>query len=243
MQIDHQRIASLYREVIASIVNQPKSFKNSDQLVALYPMSGRAEHVDTLYFGRALNGWQWHFTLEELQQDPEEPLEWIVQNSRGEYKPYDERLDWVENQWKKKDSYNTARSQFWQVIRSVSLARQEDAEHWWDAIAWSNLLKVAPYGKNPTQRQIRVIGEASLNLAQEEIAVFKPKNVVCLSGMVWAGDLQRCGKAEKAVPFDESILEYAADLTFGDHTCRFVVAPHPQGKSSSAIAAELIKVL
>ena len=243
MQIDHQKLALAYNDVLTSIINHPEPFSKNEQLVALYPMSGRGETVDTLYFGRALNGWKWHFTLKDIQQNPDEVLQWIVQNGQDKYQPHEERLDWVQCQWQSKDLYNTARSQFWQVIRRVAMQRQGDASNWWDEVAWSNLLKLAPSGKNPSAAQMKVMGTHFLRMAVTEIQLFKPTNVVCLTGMNWANNLLNAGTQCKKIPYNGNQLKYVGDRSYGDHNCRVVVAPHPQGKSSSKIADEILQVL
>jgi len=239
-----QRINSLYRKMLQQMLEHPDPFTNLGKIVACYPMTGPEGKVDTMFIGRALNGWHWNFDLGKLKEEPEAILDRII-NDRHSAAPDEDRLAWIDRMWgNRKEGYNTARSQFLQVLRGVSESREPKRENWREGIVWTNLLKIAPYGSNPSQKMVKMIGDASLELILAEIAAFKPRNIICLSVMVWARNLLDSGKIDYEIERNGKYLEFAGDVSFNSAPpLRFVVMPHPQTRSSKLMIEEIKQVL
>lgn len=232
-------IPTAYRHLLQKIADQPRHFEKVD-LVAFHPMRGPGEAVDTMYIGRALNGWHWDFRVEQLIPNPETILDKILED-KHEATAYEDRLNWVEEYWQNSTKgYNTAKSQFWQVIRQISIARNQPGEQWWDDIVWTNFFKIAPAKRNPTGKMIKVMGQASHELLLAEIAYYQPRNIVCLSGLNYAAHLLASADTTIKVPNDSFLLEYVGDVAWADgRKIRFIIAPHPQTRSASKIAEEI----
>jgi uracil-DNA glycosylase len=241
---EYPLIEAAYARMLATLADKPEVLTPYEKLVAHYPMKGKAEKVDTMFIGRALNGWHQHFTPEELRDDLAKVLRGIIEDGHGA-DDYVDRLAWIDRMWgNRKEGYNTAKSQFLQVMKRVAETRKSKECNWWDEIVWTNLLKVAPPGQNPPMAMTRVNGEASLSLIHAEIATFRPRNIVCLSGMVWAKNLLESGANVSRIEHEAEYLEFAGDVSFGDlPPVRFIVMPHPQTRSSKRMAAEIIHAL
>ena len=234
-------ITKSYRNLLQTIADQPRYFQGKD-LVAFYPMGGGSNGVDTMYIGRALNGWHRPFKVEELTKDVEKQLELVLKDCHPSSEPGDP-LSWVQNHWSTGKEYNSARSQFWQVIKQLSQERCGE-ERWWDDIVWTNFFKVTPYRDPPGARMVQVMGKASLNLLLTEITHFKPRNIVCLSGISYAADLLASARTTRKINCDSSLLEYVGDVDLAtDEMTRLIIAPHPQSRSASKIADDIKPLL
>lgn len=236
-------ITTAYHHLLSTIAESPRHFTGHD-LVAFHPMRGPGGSVDTMYIGRALNGWHWNFKIEDLKADLDGLLKRILED-KHEASSFKDRLDWVEKYWQNSTKgYNTAKSQFWQVIRRVSSARSASGEQWWNNIVWTNFFKIAPAKRNPTGKMIRVMGQASHELLLAEIAYYQPRNIVCLSGLSYAAYLLASTKNTVRTDHNSALLEYAGDVRWDDgRTVRLIIAPHPQSRSAGRIAEEILPLL
>ncbi|PHI21518.1 hypothetical protein CEQ90_01495 [Lewinellaceae bacterium SD302] len=236
-------LPAAYRHLLETIATKPHQF-SGHQLVAFHPMRGPGKTVDTLYIGRALNGWHWDFTVEALQADLEGHLRKILED-KHEAAAYEDRLNWVEKYWQNgTKGYNTAKSQFWQVIRQISIERSKEGEQWWDDIVWTNFFKIAPAKRNPTGKMINIMGQASHDLLMAEIAYYQPRNIVCLSGLNYAAHLLASAKSTVSIDRNTPLIEYAGDVCWqGDEVIRLVISPHPQSRSTARIAKEIMPLL
>jgi hypothetical protein len=219
-----QSLTPSYQDLLSLISANPKPFR-SKELVAFHPMVGPAKTTHTMFIGRALNGWHWSFTPEDLLRNPENILDSIT-SDKHQADTYDERLDWVDRCWGAKEGYNSAKSQFWQVVKSVSTDQALPNQRWWDGIVWTNFAKIAPTKRNPTAAMTRVLGSRSLDLLLHEIQTFKPRNVVCLSGLAYAANLLAAASTTNKLEFQPCLLEYAGDVTwYGSDAVRLLIAP------------------
>jgi hypothetical protein len=238
-------VNDLYHKMLRTIIDEPELFGTPDlKLVACYPMSGPGTNCDTMFIGRALNGWHWNFDWATLKRNPETIMEKII-NDRHGAAPHEDRLAWIDRMWGNRDEgYNTARSQFLQVLKGVSESRVPKRGSWREGIVWTNLLKIAPYGSNPSRKMIDVIGDTSLELILAEIAFFQPRNIICLSGMVWANNLKNSGTIDREIVHKGTYIEFAGDVSFNNTPpVRFIVMPHPQTRSPKKMVDEINDVL
>jgi hypothetical protein len=235
-------ITKSYRNLLQAIADQPRYFQGKD-LVAFHPMRGVGETVDTMFIGRALNGWHWNFDVKSLQNSQEEILHSVL-NKQHPSSDQNNPLSWVDNHHSSGKKYNSARSQFWKVLRGVSQARNPKS-HWSEEIVWSNFFKVAPWGRNPSSKMINVMGLASHELLLAEIQHFKPRNIVCLTGTNWAEYLRDSASLKQEIAFKGDLVEYVADLSWNNENSviRFVISPHPQTRPAKQLINEILQAL
>jgi hypothetical protein len=124
--------------------------------------------------------------------------------------------------------------------------RGANETNWWHGIVWSNFLKLSHQHGNPSASMVNVIGKPSLELLLAEIEEFKPKHIVCLSGLDYAADLlARCEATRRLVGFeDTTYVEYAGTVCFaGAREMGLLVMPHPQGRKRAVLVAEILEHL
>lgn len=76
---------------------------------------------------------------------------------------------------------------FWSATRDIfeKLTGEKVEGLWVDKIAWSNLYKLSPDGRNPTVRQQNAQREGAIKLLQTEITVLKPDYLLFIVGKDW----------------------------------------------------------
>lgn len=230
------KIDTAYLNLLQAIVETPAPFRKQEPLVAHYPMRGKAEQVDVIFVGRALNGWTHKFTVANLEHDVEKKFKEIKKNFVTEEYPEREQLLWVENRNATHKHYNSNKSQFWQTIREVMGVRKKAKEEWWHGIVWTNFQPLSRDGDNPTAGMVSVMGDATMNLLLAQIEEYQPRHIVCLSGMEYAANLlARCERTTRLPGTENSrYVEYAGLVDFpGKQNVGFVIMPHPQGRGKS----------
>ena len=186
--------------------------------------------------GRAVNGGDISFKIADLTPEVEATL---VDQLWAEAIPSGlDPLGWVGGAWGSKKDYNTRRSQFWRVIRSVSRSIIPEAQptDWYSHIIWTNLYKVSPHKTgNPSGHLLRNQFATCVDLLSTEIKLWNPRRILFLTGHGWARPfLDKLG-CPVSVGKD-SPIEATALL---DHV-PIIVAPHPQGKPEKPLAAAII---
>ena len=219
----HDRYDAVLRDV-AEVNDEERD------LCAFWPAIGAQFQAGEgiLAIGRAVNGWgSTRFKATELTDASKRR---DVMDTAREYKRDSEcPLSWVVTREGKEDDYNTRRSQFWMVLKSLTRKLEgRDTDQWSSRLAWSNLYKVAPKEKgNPSgelktsQRQV-----SGVELLQEEIRQMKARAVVFLTGHGWAGHFLRRMNVEWAVEERDGSAVQAGVV----ENVPFVVSRHPQGK-------------
>lgn len=199
-----------------------------------------------LFIGKATNGWVTNDVDAELLFNPDY-AERIVNR--------DDEMEWVLNRWGKdgKDAdgvkYNTKRSAFWRVIKSVTCATEKASKNddWVQFISWSNLYKVSlEEGNPPTILKTRQ-QEACCKILDLELEVLRPKNVIFLTSgwekfyltHIGFQDLKDrphiCKKWGYAEGFETYCFVYSG--------INIIVSPHPQGKDEYAHAETICSLL
>ena len=212
-------------------------------------LRGCRYHGELMVVGRAGNGWKDVGWAPKEASEPED-LERIARNLS------DISMSWVTDHWRSRPPddrrgsgrwYNTRRSAFWRVIRSVSLELVDGAceADWPTRLVWSNLYKVAPWaGGNPSAALQYAQRAGCKELLNLEISAFRPKRVLFLTGWNWAEKLLDAspGMQQPAgAQLVEKVWDRPLDSEPGSPVCRFVVAAHPQGKSEGRWTHEVLQ--
>ncbi len=135
--------------------------------------------------------------------------------------------------------YNPRRSQFWNLASRVVRA-STDADLTFkqaiESLAWSNLYKIAPMGKNPSWAMQQLHGNQDWvsRLLLADIEAFKPKALLFMTdtGAGWFDPkwLEGGFKKGELKGRDGGVpLPYLSGL-FKGTTTPAIVTPHPQGK-------------
>lgn len=129
------------------------------------------ENCGIMFYGRATNGWEhgtWDFDVFFS--------EFLQRNERGWNRQ--DQLVWVEYHWKNpKYSYDTSKSQFWKIIRHISIEKY--GNKWYDKICWSNICKVAPWEEgNPSDSLYYDTLHHNCEIFKLEIEYWSPKFVI-----------------------------------------------------------------
>ena len=177
-----------------------------------------------LFVGRATN--KWHLGSDDLERlfgDPDsddcifncsDQMSWVY--------------DSVEQHW---TNYNTARSAFWRVIRSVAAAFYTSGKEL-NYVAWSNVCKIQrESGKNPTGLMFDLQISTCQRIFAKEIAILKPRIVV-----MFIGDY---GKREILSYMNLGAAPHPIEIKKWDHYCTsvylisgtyYICTEHPMGK-------------
>jgi hypothetical protein len=140
------------------------------------------------------------------------------------------RMSWVVELWGARMGYNTRRSAFWRVLRSL-LADMDgvDSEHWSDSLAWTNLYKASPEGWNPGAPLKRAQRPDAAELLRLEVAAFAPARILALTGG-WIGPFAE--RLELDVRRQDGLVE-AVGYAMG-RPC--VVAAHPMKNRGAGLS-------
>lgn len=197
-----------------------------------------------LFVGRSVNGWI-NTELGEVDE-----LFGDTENIETNIKPIfnvNDQMEWVVDSWGSKDRYNTNRSPFWRVIRSVSTEYYPDSNsNWYKNVAWSNLYKVAPSaGGNPDDF---ICGWQFYNccrILQKEIELLSPRVVIFLTGKLWSNSFLWYLNGGKEPTIKHSLdwgRDYTAELMkIGSFYC--LVTEHPQGKPEESHVNAIIELI
>ena len=226
---DSYRIA--FEAMLLSCAN--RCAKRLGEFVALWPLGGRqyARGEGILFVGRAVNDWDSAFTFDKLTT--QQAVGQQVLKLRGRT----ESIEGCPLEWASIPSpeYNPHRSAFWRVVRSVTEEVLGAGDQWHERIAYSNLYKIAPRGRNPSEWLCDAQAHDCAQLLELEIEHWRPRFVLIMSGVDWAGPLF----SELGLGFtylDSDSIQ--AVFRLADTKC--VVVPHPQGKRERPIIDAVI---
>lgn len=203
------------------------------ELNMFWPKIGSRWQGDLLVAGRAVNGWidRW---IPAESPDPEALA--ATARGTGEDTVNGDQLGWVLEAWQRRGAgYKTSRSQFWETVRRVCIeGRPDRVSDWPSYIAWTNLLKVAPWtGGNPGSRLRAAQRDMGFALLAREIEELNPRRVVVLAGRWWFAPFAEALGLD--VRWQDGYVEGIAD----EPKRRWVIAVHPMTRSPRAVAAEV----
>jgi hypothetical protein len=183
-----QRLREIHDELLLSVAKARGRLAKRG-LTTFFPMRGSAATGELMVIGRAVRGWQKSPWTADDAVDSERRAK-IIQEVVDRSSTKDRcPMQWVNDAWgcPRKKGYNTHTSAFWRVIRSVSESIVGVGENWPSKLIWSDLYKVAPFKcGNPWARLIYAQIDACKRHLAEEVALWKPKRVLFLTGWDWA---------------------------------------------------------
>lgn len=208
-------------------------------------MAGHLYGNELMVVGRAVNGWTEGVTPSELSAP-----NFAAAYAAKVFKSVDGEglcpMSWVTDCWANPDrDYNTKKSAFWRVIRSVvaeSGIANTNEEAWPSHLVWSNLYKVAPAdGGNPGNALCQVQLDGCISLLLQELNDYRPRRLLLLTGLSWAEPYLQHIAPTFTPTLTGGYVEATAEIQHksGDAT-KVVVAAHPQGKSESIWVQEVM---
>ena len=187
------------------------------------------KEVRFLLVGRAVNGWGEYFGKDDSKESfvkssianlindkksfsknnsgVKDRFEWIV-TEKGEA-PHNTFRDGIdkEDERNERGSYKLTNSPFWNYTKEIfdKLHKSENSpwdDRWFEKIAWTNLYKVAPTGKNrkngesvtwganPNTTECKKQIEVCKKLLKAEIDYFDPTHILMVVGEDWFSDFE-----------------------------------------------------
>jgi len=214
-------------------------------LTAFLSMTGHLYKGDLMVIGRALNGWLEHGFLPADLNDSKNADTFVDEVYKSVTEGY--RMEWVSEHWGAATKYNTRRSAFWRVIRTLISSLQiadVNSPEWPSYLVWSNLYKVAPKNEgnpNSTLRNLQLPG--CLDLFRLELITYKPKRLLFLTGMDWASPFLNAVNAQIRKNASFRYVEGFGQISITEEiVVQFAVASHPQGKPESPWIKEVTTV-
>jgi len=224
-------LLSEYKELVNTLYRNKDNYAEDD-LVVFTPAKGATYNGDLMIVGRAVNDWKNNVDKHDVS-NTHSLIEAIQDclNTDG--------LEWVEECWGASEGYNTKKSAFWRVAKSLAIQFADVEEEAIYNIAWSNLYKVAKSGGgNPSEALKSAQFEHCLNLLRMEIELLKPNYVIFLTDYYgWAEPFIKGLGAKKMTRSDKSFVRFTG--TYLDSN--LVVARHPQGKPEEEHVEEIMQ--
>ncbi len=227
-------LKNLYSELLIHIKENKDNFPESN-LCVFTPAKGVEYNNDLLFIGRAVNGWGNY-----IEKDKNE---FFINKFNDVCKSYDdENLNWIIEKWGASIGYNTKKSAFWRLIKTISDEFYKDDINSVNKVSWNNLYKISnDKGGNPSSSLMNIQFELCRKILKLEIETFNPKFTIFLTGLGWAGDFIQqddfTGLETDGLTFVEFIGLNKKDKNV------FIVSKHPQGKPEKKHAEEIIKVM
>lgn len=236
-----EKIITEYEKMLDKLFGSAAQYPEKDMV--LHTAAKGHSYSELMVIGRAVNGWD--VELNSLNSSNKSDLiEEVTATLRDEN--WMGNLKWVTDRWASNDgNYNTKRSAFWRLVNELAYDFSDDTTNnlYFDSVVWSNLYKVVPNGGgNPSAKLRNIVFESCLNILREEIAYFKPKYIVFLTGYQkqwWAkpflDSLQVTNVLQKPIGFVEFAGVY--------NNITIVVGQHPQGKNGDVHLKNILDAL
>lgn len=233
----------IFTEMLLEIGEQA----SNKSLTGILASRGNKYAGELMVIGRAVYGWEcvgaWNpkdernISREFALKKAEEVMKSVSSDANGECP-----MLWVEKkQHQFVNDLNPNRSAFWRatknILKTLGIVDFEKDTTWPSHLVWSNLYKVAPNRiapskvGNPSPKLCTIQFKRCLELLQEEIIQFKPKRILMLTGINWAGDFLKNLNLVK-IDYDKNFqyIESFANIKIGNIQSKLVVAQHPQGR-------------
>jgi hypothetical protein len=196
--------------------------------------------------GRAVNGSWSECTADEA--DPEMRREAIDDAIKRGQRLSRCPMLWVTGQRDDpecKSKYNPKRSAFWRVIcavvRDLAIADVGDPR-WPSSLVWTNLYKLAPASGGNAHAALRQMQSAEcLDLLKLEIAEWKPRRILMLTGIGWGERLLDRLQAVRIASGSRDFVDFVGSVRLGDdRSTEIVVAKHPQCKPQGRFVEDVV---
>jgi hypothetical protein len=231
------RVVNLYSGMIDQLIANGIT----EKLVTHYPMKGTQYNGRLMVIGRAVNGWEDSEWIPEELIDPSNRNQYLTNLLLPSTTEGTCPLEWVKKSWGNNEGgYNSKKSAFWRVVYRV-MCGLDSEEDWSSRIVWSNLYKIAPAkGGNPSARLINLQMEKSIQLIKEEIILWKPENILFLTGLNWSSPFIKEIPEFKIKNTDQELVEGKGYIEIDKHRSKVIIAKHPQGKNEIKMVEEII---
>lgn len=186
-----------------------------------------------LFVGKSVNGWI----------TDEKDIDILFGNGSKRIFDRDDQMQWVDNLEGNIEGYNTSKSAFWRVVKTIS--QEFYPNNWFSHIAWSNLYKLSPFESGNPSNTLR---EKQLQLCREvlknEIEILSPKYIVLLTSG-WEKDFL-CylnGNNPTESIYKETWDDIHQIKVYEINNRIFISSSHPQGKNEIKHIETIIKLL
>jgi hypothetical protein len=211
-------------------------------------MKGERFAGELAVVGRSPNGWHVKYAPDELLKPGalERIVDETLQSSRGRGERDECPMLWVGKDWVNPGAYSTGRSAFWRVARAVAWrlgVADIDKPSWPTYLAWSNLYRVAPSsGGNPSASLREAQVAESMDLFEAEMAEWKPKRVLMLTGLDWAQKFLRGDCLSVPGTASGKYVEGVFELGLAGcaRKATVVVSKHPARKPETPLLEEVV---
>jgi hypothetical protein len=229
---------TIYRNLLNNL--EKSNYRNRLQTLCCFSaQKGELYNNNLMIVGRAVNDWDGDFQLDDMQTDS------LVKKLFSKASVQGCPLEWVESSWGNSKGYNTKKSAFWRVIRSLSqsINKLSSDDRWESKLVWSNLYKIAPSGGgNPSDSLCGYQFDGCNELLKAEIEEYKPKCIVFFTGEDWFdGFLSE--NISLTHNSDTRWVDASGTFSLNGFTTKIVIAKHPQGKPETELLNEIIDAI
>ncbi len=217
-------------------------------ITGFLPMVGQNYSGELMVVGRAVNGWtdapQELVTLESRMTYASAVHTSVTDNMPGKCP-----MSWVTACWSKGEDYNTRKSAFWRVIRSLVSELDiaditDESQSWPSHLVWSNLYKIAPVNGGNPSRSIRALQRnGCIEHLKMEIEFFQPTRLLFLTGYSWVEPFISAISEKNLTTANHSYVEKFGQINYGAKSSEVVIASHPQGKNEKKWVSEVVSVM
>ena len=189
-----------------------------------------------LFCGRANNGWVSFSDDVNVLFDENNPERSFNRENQ---------MSWLNDEYAdngEEKGYRLSRSAFIRSLRKIGY--EIFGESWTCKSAWTNLYKIAPNGKNPSNSMCSDQLKSCIDIFKEELAFLKPRAVVMLVGYNWALDfLKALNGGEEPAAVEREYWDKYESKVFKLANTLFIVSEHPQGKKETPHIEAITKLI
>lgn len=229
---------TIYEDLLNNL--EKSKYKNRLQSLCCFSaQKGKLYNNNLMIVGRAVNGWGNDFRLNDIHTCA--IVKKLFSNASVQKCP----LEWVESSWGSTQDYNTKKSAFWRVIKSLSqkINKLGSDDRWVSKLVWSNLYKIAPSaGGNPSDSLCDYQFDSCNELLKAEIEEYKPKCIVFFTGENWFNGFlaENISLMPKS---DSKWVDASGTLSLNGFRTKIIIAKHPQGKPEEEMFNDIIDAL
>ena len=186
-----------------------------------------------LFVGKATNGW-----ITDSKK-----IEELFGETKDRIFARDDQMKWISNLANNEKGYNTRKSAFWRVIKSVSEFKN-GKDDWFSKIAWSNLYKVGPEKGNPSESLKKEQENICKIILETEIKILNPKYVIFLSSGWEHNFLNYLIKDLPKENFNKVKWSNKYETKgFTINGTNYITSLHPQGKNEIEHTKAIVKIM
>lgn len=203
-------------------------------IVPFFMQKGKTYHESSpkcLFIGKAVNGW----VTKSRNVD-----ELFDMNNKDRIVDRPDEIKWVEDCAGNSEHYNSKRSAFWRVVKSIAsdLFSWND---WYNHIAWTNIYKFCPTRGNPGSRLKNMQIDICNSILDKEIEYLSPHFIIFLTSE-WEQPYMNHLGLEKNNPKCRNWSKYTLYYQ-QKNNITYIQSRHPQGKNEGTHVDAILKVI